>query len=105
MEFQEDLWKKLPVVIKKSLQEAGLQNHNEITWIGPAEAGKIIGLKSRKSMRNLRATGEVNYYKAGREYRYDRDSLNNYLLNRSALKYKSKPERTYLNQNEKYEKG
>ena len=60
---------------------------DEVSWLSPDEARQLIGLKSRNSMKKLRESGEIHYAKIGREFRYEKKSLQNYVLKKSTMRY------------------
>ncbi len=60
---------------------------DEITWLSPEQTRNLIGLKSRNSMKKLRESGKVHYAKIGREFRYERKSLLNYIREKSTMRY------------------
>ncbi len=56
-------------------------------WLSPEEARQLIGLKSRRSMKLLRESGDVHYAKFGREFRYNKISIEEYIFNKSTKRY------------------
>jgi hypothetical protein len=91
--FESEAYKKLRAEMLEELRtflNAFLAAKKETTseaWLSPDEARQLVGLKSRNSMKNLRDSGEVHYVKIGREYRYDKKSLEDYIFNKSTKKY------------------
>ena len=57
-------------------------------WLSPEEARQFVGLKSRNSMKKLRESGLIHYAKIGREFRYDKKSLEEFIVSKSTKRYK-----------------
>ena len=51
----------------------------EDDWIPLEEAKKILNVKSKTKMQQLRNSGEIVFTKYGRKIKYSRTSLNNFL--------------------------
>lgn len=91
-QFTERFHQRLLADIKSTMEEVFSRkvkqtDPNEIVWLSSRDAHQLLGLKSRKSFKQLRDRGEVHYAKVGKEYRYDKKSLNDYILHRSTLRY------------------
>ncbi len=65
-------------MVKTSIKEAKEQIHNEkenSDWIDDAEAKKLLNVKSKTKMQQLRTNGEIVYTKYGRKIKYSKKSI------------------------------
>ncbi len=89
-ELEDRIVERVGEMVKKLLPAAG-HNPDEVVWLSPVQARELLGLKSRKVWKDLRMSGEIHYTKSGREFRYSRQSLVDFLTRRSTMRYSLEP--------------
>lgn len=85
--LKQDIIDELRILVYAIIAQYNKGDPNEIVWLKPAEARALLGLKSRNTWKKLCANGSVHYLKMGREFQYDKQSLLDYMLSKSTLKF------------------
>ena len=91
--FESEAYNKLRAEmlaeVRSFLSDLLAQKNKQVNnvWLSPEEARQLVGLKSRNSMKKLRESGVIHYAKIGREFRYDKKSLEDFIVNKSTKRY------------------
>ncbi len=69
---------ELMALFKNTIKEAKIElikEQNEIDWIDTEEAKKLLNIKSKTKMQQLRSTGEIVFTKYGKKIKYSKKSI------------------------------
>jgi hypothetical protein len=77
--FQDEAYQQLVMEFRKMLVEAIAEVKQE-EWLSPEETKKLLGIKSKSKLQQLRDTGEILFSQHGRIIKYSRQSINKFLL-------------------------
>jgi hypothetical protein len=64
--------------VTKSLKSSETRNKDD-DWISPEEAKKLLEVRSKTKMQQLRNSNEIQFAKYGRKIKYSRDSIIKFL--------------------------
>ncbi len=84
--LHEDMIQKMYAAIKEAREEALRNIDPAYDWINKNEAQKLLGLKGRFKLQELRDTDEIIFSKSGRTIMYSKKSILAY-LERNIPKY------------------
>ena len=77
--LKEDLFEEFKQVLIEAKKETLAQLAMESDWIPTDEAKKLLGIKSKSKMQQLRDYGEIVFTKPGKIILYSKKSIINYL--------------------------
>ena len=77
--LQEEQLHRFKEVLIEANKEALLQLSMESDWIRTEEAKKLLGVKSKSKMQNLRDYGEIEFTQPGKIILYSKKSIIDYL--------------------------
>lgn len=77
--LKEDLFEEFKQVLIEAKKETLAQLAMESDWVNTAEAKRLLGLKSKSKMQQLRDYGEITYTKPGKIILYSKKSIIAYL--------------------------
>ncbi len=77
--LQHDLLKRMASEVKKAKEEALDKADPARDWLATSEAMKLLGIKSKTRMQQLRDMDAIRYTKHGRIIRYSKKSILDYL--------------------------
>lgn len=77
--FQEEAYHQLIQEFRKMLLET-ISELKQDEWIDQEEAKKLLGIKSKSKLQQLRDSGEILFSQHGRIIKYSRQSINKFLL-------------------------
>lgn len=77
--LQEEQLRRFKEVLIEANKEALLQLSMESDWIRTEEAKKLLGVKSKSKMQNLRDYGEIEFTQPGKIILYSKKSIIDYL--------------------------
>jgi hypothetical protein len=75
--FKRELRGFVKDAVKELLKE--MEENEQIDWIPPPEAKKLLPFKSKTSWQKLRDNGEIKFSQFGRKILYSRKSIHEYL--------------------------
>ena len=75
--FKRELKGFVKEAVKELLKE--MEENEQIDWIPPPEAKKLLPFKSKTSWQKLRDNGEIKFSQFGRKILYSRKSIHEYL--------------------------
>ncbi|WP_010182708.1 helix-turn-helix domain-containing protein [Aquimarina agarilytica] len=84
--LQRELMQQMHSIIKNAKEEALRNADPAQDWISTDEAKKLLGVKSKTKMQELRDMGELIFSQSGRIIKYSKTSILNY-LNRNIPEY------------------
>jgi hypothetical protein len=84
--LQKELMQQMYGIIKDAKEEALRNADPALDWIGTEEAKKLLGVKSKTKMQELRDMGEIIFSQSGRIVKYSKSSIVEY-LNRNIPEY------------------
>ena len=77
--LKEDLFEEFKQVLIEAKKETLAQLAMESDWISTEEAKKLLGIKSKSKMQQLRDYGEIVFTKPGKIILYSKKSIITYL--------------------------
>lgn len=77
--LQEEQLRRFKEVLIEANKEALLQLSIESDWIKTEEAKKLLGVKSKSKMQQLRDYGEIEFTQPGKIILYSKKSIIDYL--------------------------
>ena len=77
--LQQDLLTRMAKEVKKAKEEALDKADPARDWLSTDEAKKLLGIKSKTRLQQLRDMDEIRYSKSGRIIRYSKKSILEYL--------------------------
>tara|TARA_B100001564_G_scaffold157585_1_gene132375 strand:- start:68 stop:370 length:303 start_codon:yes stop_codon:yes gene_type:complete len=77
--LQEEQLRRFKEVLIEANKEALLQLSMESDWIKTEEAKKLLGVKSKSKMQQLRDYGEIEFTQPGKIILYSKKSIIDYL--------------------------
>ena len=77
--LKEDLFEEFKQVLIEAKKETLAQLAMESDWISTQEAKKLLGIKSKSKMQQLRDYGEIVFTKPGKIILYSKKSIITYL--------------------------
>ena len=77
--LKEDLFEEFKQVLIEAKKESLAQLAMESDWISTEEAKKLLGIKSKSKMQQLRDYGEIVFTKPGKIILYSKKSIITYL--------------------------
>jgi hypothetical protein len=77
--FQDEAYQQLLLEFRKMLMDA-LAETRQDEWLSPEETKKLLGIKSKSKLQQLRDEGEILFSQHGRTIKYSRLSINKFLL-------------------------
>ena len=77
--LKEDLFEEFKQVLIEAKKETLAQLAMESDWISTEEAKKLLGIKSKSKMQQLRDYGEILFTKPGKIILYSKKSIITYL--------------------------
>lgn len=77
--LKEDLFEEFKQVLIEAKKETLAQLAMESDWIPTEEAKKLLGIKSKSKMQQLRDYGEIVFTKPGKIILYSKKSIITYL--------------------------
>ena len=77
--LKEDLFEEFKQVLIEAKKETLAQLAMESDWISTQEAKKLLGIKSKSKMQQLRDYGEIVFTKPGKIILYSKRSIITYL--------------------------
>ena len=77
--LKEDLFEEFKQVLIEAKKETLAQFAMESDWISTEEAKKLLGIKSKSKMQQLRDYGEIVFTKPGKIILYSKKSIITYL--------------------------
>ena len=77
--LKEDLFEEFKQVLIEGKKETLAQLAMESDWISTEEAKKLLGIKSKSKMQQLRDYGEIVFTKPGKIILYSKKSIITYL--------------------------
>ena len=77
--LKEDLFEEFKQVLIEAKKETLAQLAIESDWISTEEAKKLLGIKSKSKMQQLRDYGEIVFTKPGKIILYSKKSIITYL--------------------------
>ena len=77
--LKEDLFEEFKQVFIEAKKETLAQLAMESDWISTEEAKKLLGIKSKSKMQQLRDYGEIVFTKPGKIILYSKKSIITYL--------------------------
>ena len=77
--LKEDLFEEFKQVLIEAKKETLAQLAMESDWISTEEAKKLLGIKSKSKMQQLRDYGEIVFTKPGKIILYSKRSIITYL--------------------------
>ena len=86
--LKEDLFEEFKQVLIEAKKETLAQLAMESDWIPTDEAKKLLGIKSKSKMQQLRDYGEIVFTKPGKIILYSKKSIITY-LNKHQRKWES----------------
>jgi len=84
--LQKQLMEHMYTIIKNAKEEALRNADPALDWISADQAKKILGVKSKTKMQELRDMGEITFSQSGRIIKYSKSSIVDY-LNRNIPEY------------------
>jgi hypothetical protein len=85
-DFRRNLLQDIQKIVKESTGYQAPNAKDTPQWVSGAQAKELLSIKSRNAMKKVRASGIVHFTKPGREYLYELNSLNDYLLQKSTFR-------------------
>ena len=77
--FQDEAYQQLVLEFRKMLMDA-IAEVKQDEWLSPEEAKKLLGIKSKSKLQQLRDSGEILFSQHGRIIKYSRQSINRFLM-------------------------
>ncbi|MBQ4818863.1 helix-turn-helix domain-containing protein [Aquimarina sp. MMG016] len=84
--LQSDIMQMMRTSIREAKEEALANMDPANDWLSAEEAKKLLGIKSKTKLQELRDCDEIVFSKAGRVIKYSKKSILDY-LNRHIVRY------------------